>query len=51
MPHRYFLVFFTLLSLLARAQAPTPSPQDDVFVDAKGVLRWRDTSARWRCRA
>ncbi|MVN78736.1 membrane or secreted protein [Hymenobacter sp. HMF4947] len=41
---RFLLLFISgLLALSAGAQAPTPPPQGDVFVDAKGVLRWQKT--------
>jgi hypothetical protein len=41
---RFFLLVITsLLALAASAQAPSTPPQGDVFVDAKGVLRWQKT--------
>ncbi|MGI4762273.1 MAG: hypothetical protein ACRYF0_16305 [Janthinobacterium lividum] len=39
----YFLVIVGLLALSARAQTPATPPTGDVFVDAKGVLRWQNT--------
>ncbi len=39
----YFLFLATLLTLSARAQTAEKPPQGDVFVDAKGVLRWQKT--------
>ncbi|WP_223650767.1 membrane or secreted protein [Hymenobacter psoromatis] len=38
-----FLFLATLLALFTHAQAPTPPPTGDVFVDAHGVLRWQKT--------
>ena len=41
---RFLLLLATvLLAFSAQAQAPTPPPTGDVFVDAHGVLRWRKT--------
>jgi len=44
MLRRYFpLLLTSLLSLPASAQTAEKSPTGDVFVDAKGVLRWQNT--------
>ncbi|RYE89011.1 MAG: membrane or secreted protein, partial [Cytophagaceae bacterium] len=38
-----FLLSSLLLLLLTSARAQTPTPTGDVYVDAKGVLRWQKT--------
>ncbi|MDO7884158.1 membrane or secreted protein [Hymenobacter cheonanensis] len=43
MKHLFSPLTALLLALTARAQAPAKPPTGDVFVDARGVLRWQNT--------